>query len=111
MVNNQDLVVTKKDTVPSNSSATKALYIVVTEDPTVKTKQRTYFALRQTQGVASVEMTGFEVTDSKIIAQILNAESVNDAIKIAKSNDIVQETITIPWHRIVRIKNFILSII
>lgn len=107
MNNNQDLVVVKKDVVVVNSTTTKALYIVVTEDPTVKSKQRNYLALRRDIGTATVEISGFEVTNEQI-AQIEKAKTVADATQIANVDGEIN-SFTIPWQRVIRIRNIVFN--
>lgn len=103
----KDLVVEKKELLPTSTN-TKTLYMIVTEDPTVKTKQRTYISTRCDMGVASVSINGFEVASSKI-AQIINAKTFKDAIEVA-NKEYTSESYCIPWHRIIRIKNIVLSV-
>lgn len=107
MSNNQDLVVVKKDVVLNNSTTTKALYIVVTEDPTVKSKQRNYLAIRRDIGPATIELSGYEVTNEQI-AQIEKAKTIIDATQIANINSEIN-SFTIPWQRVIRIKNIVLN--
>lgn len=103
----QDIVVSKKDTV-IGSSNTKTLYIVVMEDPSAKTKKAQYFATRRDIGASTVEISGYQITDSKL-TQILDSSQVNDAILIASKGSEV-ENLTIPWGRIIRIKNILLNV-
>ena len=108
MSKNTDLLVEKITTVGPKSTNTKALYIVVTEDSTVKTKVRLYSTHRVDQNPIAAEIVGYEVDDSTI-AQIKSAETYNDAVEVAKSKGGELETLIIPWHKIVRIKKFTFS--
>lgn len=99
---NNDLAVEPVSRIPQNSTNTKALFIVVTEDPTVKTKHRFYITHRVDQNPQIAEILGYEVTDSTI-TQIKSAGSYNDAFELAKKENEV-EHLMIPWQKILRIK-------
>lgn len=104
MSGNQDLAVQKIDKLASNSTTTKVLYILVIEDPTIEGLSRTYLSERVDQTVTAAEMRGFEITKPRIIAQLESVVNYNDAIELVKKHNAVQESLIIPWHRIIRIK-------
>ena len=104
MNDNHDLAVKKVEKIPANSTNNKALYIVVTDDPTVKTKHRLYVARQLNMQPLAVEIAGFEVP-LNIIAQLNDTTSFEDAVELArKGSNSEQENLFLPWQRIIRIK-------
>lgn len=111
MNNIKDLGAIQDSRFPGNSANTKELYIVVTEDPTVKSKSRTWLAQRADLGGSSISVQGYEVANnSKIIAQLKDTKIYSDAVELAKKNGQEFETLIIPWHRVIRIKSFKFSV-
>ncbi len=96
-----------------NSTNTKELYIVVTDEPnffTNKTgkfaamnKQKIYLGIRADETGATVKMSGYNVThNSDLIAQLKNAKTYNEALDLAKNLEF--QVLTFPWQRIIRIQ-------
>lgn len=108
MSNNSDLAIEKIDKVPTVSGNTKALFLVVVEDPTVKTKTRYYLSNRVDRTEMTVEIVGFETTiDNSTIAQLKSAKTYNEACEIAKMD--ASEHLILPWQKIIRIRKFTFS--
>lgn len=111
MTNIKDLGVIQNNQNLANSGNNKELYIVVTEDPSVKTKCRSYIAQRADEKPATVNIAGYEVTfNSEINAQLKDTRTYSDAIELAKKNSEELENLIIPWNRVIRIKTLKFSI-
>jgi hypothetical protein len=112
----KDLGAIQDNRFSGNSTNTKELYIVVTDEPGVMkvakstktltpTKETIYLAVRADETNATVKMSGYNVThNSELIAQLKNAKTYNDAIDIAKNENLEFQVLTFPWQRIIRIK-------
>lgn len=112
----KDLGAIQDNRFSGNSTNTKELYIVVTDEPDITkvskskktlttTKETIYLAVRVDETNATVKMSGYNVThNSELIAQLKNAISYNDAIDIAKNENLELQVLTFPWQRIIRIK-------
>lgn len=112
----KDLGAIQDNRFSGNSTNTKELYIVVTDEPGManvgkstktlaSTKETVYLAVRADETNATVKMSGYNVThNSDLIAQLKDAKTYNDAIDIAKNENLEFQVLTFPWHRIVRIK-------
>lgn len=109
----KDLEVTQDSRFSGNSTNMKELYIVVTEElatsgkgtKNVPTKETIYLAIRADESVSTVKMSGYDVTyNIQIIAQLKDAKTYNEAINIAKNENLEFQVLTFPWQRIVRIK-------
>lgn len=112
----KDLGAIQDNRFSGNSTNTKELYIVVTDEPGVTkvakstktltpTKETIYLAVRADETNATVKMSGYNVThNSELIAQLKNAKTYNDAIDIAKNENLEFQVLTFPWQRIIRIK-------
>lgn len=112
----KDLGAIQDNRFSGNSTNTKELYIVVTDEPGVTkvakstktltpTKETIYLAVRADETNATVKMSGYNVThNSELIAQLKNAKTYNDAIDIAKNQNLEFQVLTFPWQRIIRIK-------
>lgn len=98
-----------------NSTNTKELYIVVTDEPAAlvsKTgksakavNQTVYLAIRADETNATVKLSGYDVThNSDIIAQLKDAKTYNEALDYAKKEELEFQVLTFPWQRIIRIK-------
>ncbi len=90
----------------NNNSATKELYIVTVEDPTIKAKSRVHIATRVDMGPVAAVMVGYEIVDRTLVEEIANSKTVsyNDAVDRLKSSGQDFEVITIPWNKVIRIK-------
>lgn len=112
----KDLGAIQDNRFSGNSTNTKELYIVVTDEPGVMkvakstrtltpTKETIYLAVRADETNATVKMSGYNVThNSELIAQLKNAKTYNDAIDLAKNENLEFQVLTFPWQRIIRIK-------
>lgn len=84
------------------NSSNKLLYIVVIEDPTVKTKGLRFYATPKVDKAAAfIELIGFEVTDT----QVKQLKSWNDASELAEQGNLEVTHLCVPWQRVVSIKN------
>lgn len=107
MSNNDNILSTNKiDTVNVSHQNTKVLYIVVTEDPTVKSKAR-YFVAAQKVVVTPtfLELFGYEVKE-QLAAQIKSIQTFEDALGLAKKEGSEIENVKLPWHRVIRINEY-----
>lgn len=110
----KDLGVIQDNRFSGNSTNTKELYIVVTDEPNVTVSksgksavisQTTYLAIRADETGATVKLSGYDVThNSKIIAQLKDAKTYNEALDPAKNENLEFQVLTFPWQRIIRIK-------
>ena len=108
----KDLGLIQESRISTNSANTKELYIVVTEDPSMKMKFRTYIAQRADEKPATINIAGYEVAtiNSEINAQLKDTIIYKDAVELVKKCGSELEILTIPWHRIIRIKTLKFSI-
>lgn len=99
--------VVQNPTINLSKTATKELYIVVTEDPTTKSKFRMYVTTKYSTSDAMIKFIGYEVTKnhSKVVSTLKNTNIVYaDAIDIAKTYSEDLESLDLPWHRVIRVK-------
>ena len=111
----KDLGVNQDSRFSGNSTNTKELYIVVTDEPSFVTSktgkfaavnnQTIYLGIRADESGATVKMSGYNVThNSNIIAQVKDAKTYNEALDLAKNENLEFQVLTFPWQRIIRIQ-------
>lgn len=111
----KDLGVNQDSRFSGNSTNTKELYIVVTDEPSFVTSktgkfaavnnQTVYLGIRADETGATVKMSGYNVThNSNIIAQVKDAKTYNEALDLAKNENLEFQVLTFPWQRIIRIQ-------
>jgi len=105
-----------------NSTNTKELYIVVTNEPSVSISkngksvkqidQTTYLGIRADESAATVKMSGYDVTHYENISKAAQSKdaSYNDIIDSVKGVDLEFQVLTFPWQRIIRIKQLKLTL-
>lgn len=86
---------------PVNSTNT-VLYILMMEDPSVKGKTRSFAANKVDKGSWGVDFKGFDVSNSNAQESLKTYE---DAVEFAKTANLSVLEMTIPWHRIISIRN------
>lgn len=108
----KDLEAIQDNRFSGNSTNTKELYIVVTDELFTKTKETIYLAVRADEAVSTVKMSGYDVSsNSEIIAQLKSAKTYNEAIDLAKKEKLEFQVLTFPWQRIKRIKQLKYTIV
>lgn len=111
----KDLGVNQDSRFSGNSTNTKELYIVVTDEPSFVTSktgkfaatnnQTVYLGMRADETGATVKMSGYNVThNANIIAQVKDAKTYNEALDLAKNENLEFQVLTFPWQRIIRIQ-------
>lgn len=91
----------------SANSANKVLYIVRVEDPSVKSKIRSYAALKLNETMAHyLQLIGFEYpkTETKNNTQ-KKINTYQEAVEIAEKENLDIEDLRFPWQRVISIKN------
>ncbi len=94
---------------PGNQAKTtnKELYIIVTEDPTLKVNFRTHIATKHVSTESTVKFIGWEVTGSAktVVEELKNTNIIyTDAVEIVKKYSSDLESLEIPWQKIIRVK-------
>jgi hypothetical protein len=86
-------------------TGTKALYIVVVEDPSSKPKFRVYGTAKPDKTPGYLEIsTGYDLT-KLTKAQLEQLRTYEDVIELGKEGKVELVNITFPWQRIISIKN------
>lgn len=101
----KDLGVIQDNRFSGNSANIKELYIVVTDEPNTSNTETVYLAIRADETASTVKMSGYNVShNSEVLAQLKDAKTYQDAIDIAKNENLEFEVLTFPWQIIIRIK-------
>lgn len=84
-----------------NNSTNKLLYLLVVEDPSVKTKTRIFATGKLDKNAAFVDMFGYEITN----VHSTQLKTWNDAVELANKESIELVNMSFPWQRVLSIRN------